>query len=366
MGTTWREMVALHPWGARQSHASSLLVVGDIVLVAWFAGTHEGASDTRIMLARGGLDGRFGEPVVVADAPIPHWNPVLAWGPDNRVWLFFRRGERIDTWVTWVCRSDDLGVSWGDAVELVPGDTTGGRGPVRQAPLRYGDRWVAPGSVETWDEAPGGEVADATWDCFVDIRDAAGSWQRAPLPLDHGGIRGAGCIQPALVVGSRGQLIALTRSTTGAAHRSETADPRAWPPLAPCGLTNNNSGLAVVAFPDAGTLAAIHNPASDDWGARCPLVVSVSGDDGLTWSAVATVDDGSPWVPGENPSTRSLADGHPSGASASGVVTTGEGEFSYPSAAVVGTELWVTYTWQRRGIALVRLPLATLAGDSAQ
>ena len=39
------------------------------------------------------------------------------------------------------------------------------------------------------------------------------------------------------------------------------------------------------------------------------------------------------------------------------------GEFSYPSTRVVGDELWVTYTWQRRGIALTRVPLDLLAGE---
>lgn len=336
MAAPWRGTVAMHPGGAAQSHASSLLVVGDDVLVAWFAGTHEGAPDTRIHLARGRLDGTFDPPRVVADAPVPHWNPVLAAGPDGRAWLFFRRGDRIDTWTTWVCHSADAGHTWTDPSELVPGDRSGGRGPVRQAPVAHGGAWVAPGSVEVWSDPP-------VWDSFVDVWDV-GTWQRAPLPLDHGRIRGAGSIQPALVVGSRGQLVALTRSSGGAVLRSETTDPLAWPPLEPCGLPNNNSGLAAVALPD-GRFACVHNTATDDWGSRSRLVVSTSADDGLTWSERIVLEDAA--GPGGRPAT----------AAASGVVTSGEGEFSYPSACVVGDQLWVTYTAQRRGIALARVPV---------
>ncbi|WP_460769612.1 exo-alpha-sialidase [Mariniluteicoccus flavus] len=352
-------MVAIEPLGARQSHASSLLIVGETVLVAWFAGTHEGAMDTRIHVARGDRDGQFDVPRIVADAPCPHWNPVLAEGPDGRVWLFFRRGPRIDTWTTWICHSTDAGATWSDAVPLVEGDTKGGRGPVRQAPLRHRDVWVAPGSVEVWEP-------EATWDCFVDLTVDGTAWDRVHIPLDHHDLRGAGCIQPSLVLGGAGQLIVLTRSTTGRAHRSATADPRRWPPLSPCGLPNNNSGLAAVTLPDR-RLAAVHNPATDDWGARCPLVVSVSDDDGLTWAQAGFLEDGSrfPGAPSLRDDPEPGKDGRPLGAAASGVVTTGDAEFSYPSAAVVDDELWVTYTWQRRGIALARVTVTQLhAGTS--
>lgn len=335
-------MVALRPLGAPQSHASSLLVAGDTVLVAWFAGSHEGASDTRVHLARGRRDGTFDRPTVVADADVPHWNPVLADGPDGRLWLFFRRGATIDTWTTWACHSTDDGLTWGEATELVPGDRSGGRGPVRQAPVAYRGAWVAGGSVEVWSDPP-------VWDSVVDVSPDGRTWRRVPIPLDHAIVPGAGSIQPALVVGTRGQLVALTRATGGSVLRSETTDPLAWPPLTPCGLPNNNSGLAAVALPD-GRLACVHNPGSDDWGARCPLVVSLSDDDGHTWRRGVTVESGS------DPSRT----GAPLGAAAHGVRTTGEGEYSYPSVAVVDDELWVTYTWQRQGIALARIPLDAL------
>lgn len=327
-----------------QCHASSVLVQGDSVLVAWFAGSHEGAADTRVHLARGPRAGDFAASTVVADSPVPHWNPVLANGPDGLVWLFFRRGPRIDTWATWVSRSADGGATWSEASELVPGDDTGGRGPVRQAPLWYGKNWVAPGSVEVWSEPP-------RWDSFVDLTTDGKRWRRVGLPLDHASVPGAGSIQPTLVVGSRGQLVVLTRATGGAVLRSETDDPDRWPILEACGLPNNNSGLATVAMPD-GRLACVHNTSTDDWGTRNTLVVSTSTDDGLTWVTRVTLEDA---VSGAN--------GQPEVAAASGVVTSGDGEYSYPSAAVVEDEVWVTYTWQRRRIAWARVPLDLLGQE---
>ncbi|MFV0452555.1 MAG: exo-alpha-sialidase [Propioniciclava sp.] len=343
-----RTLVTLHPLGARQSHASTLLALpGGAFLIAWFAGSHEGATDTRIMLARG-RPGAFAEPVIVADAPIPHWNPVLAHGPDSRVWLFFRRGPSIETWTTWVCHSADGGRTWDDAEPLVAEEHS--RGPVRQAPVRHAGAWIAPGSVEIWSPAP-------RWDCFVDVTHDGRTWRRVDLPLDHAAVRGAGAIQPALLVGRDGQLIALARSSGGAVMRSCTADVTAWPPLEPCGLPNNNSGLAAVPLSD-GRIVCVHNPATEDWGARCPLVASISSDDGHTWEPGITLEDGLRPLDGvrQTIAEATASDGAPPAAAATGVITSGEGEYSYPSAVIVDGTVWVSYTWQRRGIVLTRLP----------
>lgn len=363
-----RTLVARHPRGARQSHASTLLdLTGGQFLIAWFAGSHEGASDTRIWLTHGRPES-FAEPRVVGDAPGPHWNPVLAHGPDGRIWLFFRRGPSIDSWTTWVCHSGDGGHTWDAPAELVPGEPS--RGPVRQAPVHYRDWWVAPGSMEVWEPTP-------TWDCLVDLTRDGHHWQSAAVPLDHQAIRGAGAIQPALIPGRTGQLIMLTRSSGGRVLRSATDDPRTWPPLEPCALPNNNSGLAAVALPD-GRIACVHNPATDDWGARCPLVAAISSDEGHTWQHWATLENGQEPLAGaapgrapapasgtgSAPASRAAQDnrapqnaGAPQAAAATGVVTSGVGEYSYPSAVVVDDVLWVSYSWQRQGIALAQIPV---------
>ncbi len=325
-----------------QVHASSLLVLNHTTfLVAWFAGSHEGASETTIHLLHSSVAAQTITPVAPRD-PLPHWNPVLASGPDERLWLFFKRGWRIDEWTTWVCHSDDSGLNWTAPREMVPGDTSGGRGPVRQAPLWTGDLWVAPGSVEEW--------RTPRWDCFMDISaDLGRTWERIEVPLDHSSVRGAGCIQPCLTRLPDGTFIALARSTAGTVFRSATTDPYSWPPLEPTGLPNNNSGMAAVSLPD-GRIIACHNENTADWGARSTLLLSESHDDGITWHQNDVVVDGADTARGGDP----VSDGKPSNATATGVVTSGDGEYSYPSLAVVDRGLWLTYSWQRRSIALAR------------
>lgn len=331
-----------------QCHASTVALGGRVA--AWFAGTREGTPDNRIILWRNGH-----ATVLPTGRDAAHWNPVLAPGPDGRLWLFAKVGARISEWITVVTRSDDGGATWEPMVrELVPGDASGGRGPVRTPPLLAPEgRWLAPGSVERWGEP-------ARWDPFVDVSDDAGAtWTRAPIPVDHTALRGAGHIQPALWWGPGGP-VALMRSTEGRAYRSTSSDGgRTWTPAEPTTLPNNNSGLAAVALP-SGRVACVHNPSTDDWGARCPLSISVSDDDGGTWRPALVVDDGvtpvDPAVP-----RRLDPDARPGFAPGdAGVVTSGVDEYSYPTAVLDGPDLVVTYTWQRRGIVLARVPVAEL------
>lgn len=348
-----RGWVAVDDARWRQAHASSVLAVGGDLLVAWFAGTREGSPDTAIYLARSG-DGRaWSVPAVVADGEEAHWNPVLAHGPDGAVWLFYKRGPLISRWSTWVRRSPDGGATWDEAVELVPGDA-GGRGPVRNPPLLLDDgSWLAPSSRERWD--------GAVWEAFVDrTADGGRTWHQAPVPVDRSRLRGPGLIQPALWrAGDR--ALALLRTTEGSAFRSVSDDGgRTWSTAEPTSLPNNNAALAVAGLP-GGAVACVHNPVAENWGPRCPLVVSVSRDEGRTWRTAITVEDGTvpldddpSRAPARPPAEVVLAPGD------DGVRTTGEGEYSYPATAVVGDHLVVTYTWQRRGIVAATIPLTEL------
>ncbi|MFI7639050.1 exo-alpha-sialidase [Nonomuraea sp. NPDC049400] len=349
----------------RQCHASTLAVVDGTPVVAWFAGTREGTPDNRIRIARGRET-----QTLDTGRDVAHWNPVLAPGPDGALWLFCKAGERISEWVSLVTRSHDGGATWEPVRELVPGDRSGGRGPVKNPPLLApGDRrWLAPGSTERWGAPP-------RWDPFVDVSDDGGlSWTRVPIPVDHDALAGAGHIQPALWWGAGGP-VALMRSTEGRAYRSVSRDGGCtWTPAEPTSLPNNNSGLTAVALP-SGRVACVHNPSAESWGSRCPLVLSLSDDDGLTWHTGPTVDDGV--VPVDPGVPRLLDDGVvPVGPGVprllgpgtgpgfapgdGGVVTGGVAEYSYPSAVLTPDDLLVTYTWQRRGIVLARLPLADL------
>ena len=363
----------ISPVDGVQVHGSTLLPRrSGILLAAWFAGPHEGHPQTGVQVLRRGVwdtgtvpvsrdtgDGsccptlalttwdtgtvpvshvRSSVTPILPGDGVAHWNPVLTEGPDGEVWLFFKRGHRIDQWTTWVCRSSDEGLTWSSPVELVPGDASGGRGPTRQAPVSRDGLWLAPGSIEQW-EPP-------AWDCFIDVSaDGGARWEQVMLPLDHEVVAGAGCIQPCLLeVGD--ELVVLARSTAGRVYRSATRDPFTWPALTPTDLPNNNSGLAAVVLPD-GRIACLHNDASGEWGARSRLVLSVSADAGLTWETVSTIVEG----------VAGAADGTPQAAAATGIVTTGEGEYSYPAMVLFDDRLWATYSSERRSIALVKLEL---------
>lgn len=345
-----REFVTVDDPRWTQCHAATVALAGADPVVAWFAGTREGTDDNRIVIV-----GPAGERVLDTGHRVAHWNPVLAPAPDGSLWLFLKVGARISEWITLVTRSADGGASWTPARPLVPDDVSGGRGPVKNPPLRTPDGlWLAPGSTERWGEP-------ARWDPFVDVSaDGGASWDRAPIPVDHTALRGAGHIQPTLWWGRRGP-VALMRSTEGHAHRSTSTDGgRTWSAAAPTALPNNNSGLCAVALP-SGRVACVHNPSAQDWGSRCPLVVSISDDDGLSWRTALTLDDGQTPVDPAVPA-RLDPDARPGFAPGdAGVVTSGVAEYSYPGAVLDDADhLIVTYTWQRRGIVLARLPVADL------
>ncbi|WP_458111105.1 exo-alpha-sialidase [Arthrobacter sp. R1-13] len=358
-----REWVASphHAFGRlwRQCHASTVLAIGDRLLCAWFAGTEEGTADNRIWSSRRNSDGIWSDPRIIAGTThIAHWNPVLALAPNGEVWLFHKRGDRISSWSTWVCTSTDEGTTWGEARELVPGDS-GGRGPVKNPPIQTADgAWLAPGSTEKWDPA------GAVWECFVDrSTDGGSTWTSSPIPLPRNGLTGAGIIQPALWANGS-SVGALMRSTEGRAYVSFSDDGgRTFSIAEPSALPNNNSGLTVARLPDW-TLACVHNPTTANWGSRCPLVVSVS-DEGRNWEPAVVVEDGltpldgfEPSLPGESATGFQPRD--------EGVRTDGTGEYSYPAAVVLGEDLIITYTWQRRAIACAAVPLKLLTDPEQQ
>lgn len=322
--------------GGGACHASTLAVLaGGDVLVAWFAGSAEGAPDTAIRLARR-RGGRWEPSRVVADvAPVAHWNPVLFAAPGGDVHLFFKVGGRIPAWSTWTSVSADGGETWSAPRELVPGDR-GGRGPVKNPPVACADgSWIAPASLEA-----------GRWTCFADVsRDGGRTWHAgSPVPADPGRWPGRGLIQPALWESEPGHVHLLARSSAGRIARSDSGDGgRTWTPARDAGLANPNSGIGLAQLGD-GRLVLAHNPAGGDWGPRTPLVLSVSGDGGSTWRRAATLAGGAPGAVGGGfePTDR-------------GVVASGRAEYSYPTVVAGGDGVLVSFTSERRAIAVAEV-----------
>ena len=128
-------------------HASTVLPLGDgTVLAAWFGGKKEGDDSVGIFLSVRGQNGNWSSPKLISeDVPVPHWNPVLFERSDGEIVLFYKYGHEISDWITKYVILSRGGDVISTPAELVPGDTSGGRGPVKNKCLRLSDgRLLAP------------------------------------------------------------------------------------------------------------------------------------------------------------------------------------------------------------------------------
>ena len=83
-------------------HASTVLALPDgSLLCCWFGGTHEGESDVGIYLSRR-TDAGWSEPKLLVNGAAANWNPVLFAGADGRLLLFYKQGQQIADWQTWL------------------------------------------------------------------------------------------------------------------------------------------------------------------------------------------------------------------------------------------------------------------------
>lgn len=315
-------------------HASTVLRLADgSLLCCWFGGTHEGEADVGIYISRR-IDGVWGAPQLLADGTAANWNPVLFAAADGGVLLFYKQGQQIADWQTFVMRSCDGGSTWSEPCELVPGDVSGGRGPVRNKPIRLTDgRILAGASTER-----------GLWQAFADISDDDGSaWHKSgqvaisglqyadgektaesSIAVSQQSFYGRGVIQPSLWQSADGSVHMLLRSSEGFIYRSDSYDRgQSWCSAYALGLPNNNSGLDLVRT-DGGTLYLVCNPVAANWGQRSPLSLFKSTDDGATW--------------------RRLLD-----------LETEQAEFSYPAIIADGEAIIITYTYKRQNIACVTL-----------
>lgn len=319
-------------------HASTLVRLenGDL-LTAFFAGTKEGHPDVSIWTARR-CSGKWEEPVkTFSKDGTPLWNPVLH-RDGSRVWLFYKIGRTVSSWITLYASSDDGGRTWSEHGELSPGDRRP-RGPVKNKLLVLSDGWwAAPGSVE----------GEKHWEAFVDLSpDKGKSWTISPIPIKHTAplcegeqvweglsndalwetnqkkvFRWDGVIQPTLWESSPGHVHAFMRSTRGSIYRSDSYDfGRTWNEAYATELPNNNSGLDLVKTP-GGVIVLAHNPVSGNWSPRTPLSVSLSWDNGKSFTEPLHLE-------------------------------TQPGEYSYPAVIYDEDALYITYTWNRTNIVLV-------------
>ena len=231
-------------------------------------------------------------------------------------------------------RAQNDGLSWSAPAELVAGDVSGGRGPVRNKPIRLkSGRVLAGGSTE-----------HGIWQAFADISDDEGATWRKSTPVAIADLQyragektaesaiavsaqsfyGRGVIQPSLWQSFDGSVHMLLRSSEGFVFRADSEDEgESWSAAYALSLPNNNSGLDLVRLED-GTLLLVCNPVAANWGMRSPLSLFISEDDGNTWVKLLDLE-------------------------------TALGEFSYPAIVAQGEDVYISYTFDRKNIAVVNL-----------
>ncbi len=315
-------------------HASTIIKIPEGFLCCWFGGIKEGTADVGIWCSRKEAS-VWSEPVLLVNGAAANWNPVLFYNTSTELLLFYKEGQQIANWQTLLLKSQDHGKTWSEPVEMVRGDVSGGRGPVRNKPIR-----LASGKV-----IAGGSLEKGIWTAFADgSMDACQTWQKS-VPIQIAGLfytlgektaqsdiavseqsfYGRGVIQPSLWESAAGRVHMLLRSSEGFVYRSDSDDEGVtWCDAYATQLPNNNSGLDLVKAPFDGNLYLVCNPVAENWGMRSPLSLFKSQDNGLTWSKVIDFE-------------------------------TEPGEFSYPAIIADEAGLTLTYTYNRKNIACVQI-----------
>lgn len=295
-----------------ECHASTLLKAGNKIICAFFAGSKEGHADVNIYTCVR-QNGHWSNPRLMSEGDsVPCWNPVL-FEKDGVITLFYKKGKKISTWQTYFTVSHDAGSTWTAAKQLVEGDNSGGRGPVKNKPIILEDgRIVAPASVERRKK----------WNCFVDISDDSGlTWKKSEfIPFDHSHADGCGIIQPTLWE-SDDVIYALMRSSESRIMKSFSLDGINWSECKKTVLPNNNSGIDCVKI-DNNNIVIIFNPIASDWGNRNVIAYSISDGCGENFSEPVIIEYDSD----------------------------SNAEFSYPAVICDGKYIYLSYTHYRKTI----------------
>lgn len=294
-----------------ECHASTILKKDDKIICAWFEGSKEKSKDVKIKLSIY-EKGVFKEPKVIsAKENTPHWNPVL-FDLEDKIAIYFKVGFEICDWVTYVSYSFDGGYTFTEPKELIENDISGGRGPVKNKAIRLKNgRILCPASTEK-----------GKWLPFCDISDDNGkSFKKVNIPCE-----GVGLIQPSFWQDEKGLVHALMRSNNGFIYRSDSFDfGESWCLSYKTDIPNNNSGIDLVKLKD-GRIILICNPVNENWGARSPLSIYISRDDGENFTKIYDLE-------------------------------TVKGEFSYPAVINDGEKIYITYTYNRKSIVFCEIKI---------
>jgi predicted neuraminidase len=320
-------------------HASTIVALkGGDLMAAWFGGTAERAPDVAIWGSRR-VNGKWSAPVELErEKGIPSWNPVLFHTQDGRLWLYYKVGPSPSQWAAGRMYSDDEGKTWSKDERLPAGLL----GPIRAKPLVLEDGTIVAGSSveahETWAAWIERSTDDGlTWKKIGPItisRAVDDAATPAPDPpkdapgwaADKGPRKYVGIIQPSVASLGGRHLRLYARSRTMAskvAVADSMDDGLTWTQARYIDVPQNNSGLDVTRLKDGRIIMIFNNTTVG----RTPLNLAISTD-GEHFRVFATLEDT-------------------------------VGQYSYPALIQAPDgSLEMTYTWQRKSIKYVHLPLS--------
>lgn len=291
---------------------------GDL-LVVYFAGTFECKPDQGLWMSRR-INGIWEKPKRIKFIYLlPHWNPVLHQDGD-RIILYYKHGLNCEEWYTMMTETYDFGATWSVSKEAVPGDYSSRVATKNKMLVTEDGRWISGCSSETKE----------IWKCHIEISEDQGqTWVKHPIPFKNWskeeknetivpGMEADGIIQPALWQSDEKAFHCLMRSSRGYIYRSDSNDGgETWCEAYPISLPNNNSGITLAQLEDK-MLVLVLNPGNK--AARTPLSITLSEDNGETWSEYMHLE-------------------------------TDDAHFSYPYAITDGKTVDIVYTWRNQTIA---------------
>ncbi len=339
-----RSMVPM-PKNVPSAHASALAALpGDRMVAFWWAGSRESGPDVKVYASRWN-GGKWGEPWEVASRESLGkalgfgvrriGNPVALTARDGRIHLF-------------VVATGLGGWAASRVVHMVsteaPPKKGMGRGalpaPDPEQGIQFAVRRVLPASpmfnTSTLVRTSAVGLTDGGW--WLPLYFELGIKYPMLMSFDaEGEPTWAGRIgartttlQPAIVPVSRTEIRAWMRDASDerrVQHARSRDGGASWEDLPALSLHNESTSVAAMRLAN-GDFLMLHNDAVEGGSSRSTLRLSISKD-GHTWRKVADVASGS----------------------------AGD-EFSYPTMQQVGSELHVTYTFQRQAIAHHRYRIA--------
>lgn len=313
---------SLLPTAAPSAHASSLAQLQDgTLLIAWFAGSREGAKDVAIYLSRREAGGWSPPQVIASRLETARelrrhlrklGNPVLHVDTQGRLHLFFV-SVSLGGWAGGSINhkfSDDGGQHWSPAKKLITTPFLNISTLVRNPPLMLQDGGLGLPAYHEFVTKHGEWLRlDATGQLVDKVR----------MPHRRE------TLQPTVAALDEQHALALLRDAgPGPGHVQLATSQDAgmsWQMAAPLPIPHSNASMALLRLND-GRLLMAGNPGSG----RASLLLYLSRDQGLNWQALGPVETG-PEQDGREP------------------------EFSYPSLIQAKNgDIHLSYTWQRQGI----------------